>query len=55
MVQGGCPLGTGTGGPGYEFDDELAQWWSDEWDDLFNDAKDELLDTGEYTIKEHDE
>ncbi len=24
MVQGGCPLGTGTGGPGYEFDDEIT-------------------------------
>jgi cyclophilin family peptidyl-prolyl cis-trans isomerase len=23
MAQGGCPLGTGTGGPGYEFDSEF--------------------------------
>lgn len=23
MVQGGCPLGTGTGNPGYKFDDEI--------------------------------
>jgi peptidyl-prolyl cis-trans isomerase B (cyclophilin B) len=25
MVQGGCPQGTGTGGPGYTFDDEFNQ------------------------------
>jgi len=24
MAQGGCPLGTGTGGPGYKFDGEFA-------------------------------
>ena len=25
MIQGGCPEGTGTGGPGYEFDDEINE------------------------------
>src|SRR5215210_4875471 len=25
MVQGGCPQGTGTGGPGYTFEDEINE------------------------------
>jgi peptidyl-prolyl cis-trans isomerase A (cyclophilin A) len=25
MIQGGCPLGTGTGGPGWKFQDEIAK------------------------------
>jgi cyclophilin family peptidyl-prolyl cis-trans isomerase len=25
MIQGGCPLGTGSGGPGYTFEDEINE------------------------------
>jgi peptidyl-prolyl cis-trans isomerase B (cyclophilin B) len=30
MVQGGCPQGTGTGGPGYRFEDEASNGLSHE-------------------------
>ena len=36
----------------WEFNHELEQWWSDIYEDLFNDKKDELLDSGEYYEEE---
>ena len=32
----------------YDFNHELEQWWQDVYEDLFNDKKDELLDSGDY-------
>ena len=32
----------------YDFNHELEQWWSDVYEDLFNDKKDELMDSGDY-------
>ena len=32
----------------WEFNHELEQWWQDIYEDLFNDKKDELLDSGDY-------
>jgi len=38
----------------YDFNHELENWWTDVYEDLFNDKKDELLDSGEYTENETD-
>ena len=32
----------------YEFNHALEEWWQDIYEDLFNDKKDELLDSGDY-------
>ena len=32
----------------YDFNHELENWWTDVYEDLFNDKKDELLDSGDY-------
>ena len=32
----------------YEFNHELEAWWTDIYEDKFNDKKDELLDSGDY-------
>ena len=36
----------------WEFNHELEQWWSDIYEDKFNDKKDELLDSEEYYYEE---
>ena len=32
----------------YEFNNELEEWWTDIYEDKFNDKKDELIDSGDY-------
>jgi len=32
----------------YDFNHELEQWWTDVYEELFNDKKDELIDSGDY-------
>ena len=32
----------------YDFNYRLTEWWQDIYEDLFEEAKDELLDTEEY-------
>ncbi|MDP1569395.1 MAG: peptidylprolyl isomerase [Vicinamibacterales bacterium] len=36
MIQGGCPLGTGTGGPGYQFKDEFGPGLTHDRDGLLS-------------------
>ena len=36
----------------YDFNYELEQWWTDIYEDKFNDKKDELLDSEEYYYEE---
>ena len=38
----------------YEFNHALEEWWQDVYEDLFNDKKDELLDSGDYYEDEED-
>ena len=38
----------------YEFNYELEQWWQDIYDDLYDEKKEELLDSGEYYEEEED-
>ena len=38
----------------YEFNHALVEWWQDVYEDLFNDKKDELLDSGDYYEDEED-
>jgi len=36
----------------YEFNHELENWWSQVWDDLFDEKKDELLESEDYYYEE---
>ena len=38
----------------YEFNYELEQWWTDIYDELFEEKKEELLDSGDYYIEKED-
>ena len=39
----------------YDFNHELENWWTDVYEDLFNDKKDELIDSGDYYEEENKE
>ena len=36
----------------YEFNHELEQWWQDVYEEIFNDKKEELLDSDDYYYEE---
>ena len=36
----------------YDFNIELESWWPDVYEELFDQKKEELLDTGEYKLEE---
>jgi len=38
----------------WEFNNELEQWWTDVYEEKFNDKKDELLDSDDYYEDEED-
>lgn len=38
----------------YDFNYNLEAWWPDVYEEKFNDKKDELLDSGDYTENEYD-
>jgi len=39
----------------YEFNYELEQWWQDVYQELFDEKKDELLDSGDYYEEKEEE
>ena len=38
----------------YEFNYELEQWWADLYEELFDERKEELLDSGDYYEEKED-
>ena len=38
----------------YDFNYELEQWWTDIYDEFYEQYKDELLDSGEYYLEKED-
>ena len=36
----------------YDFNHRLEEWWQDIYEELMDEKKEELLDTGEYKLEE---